>query len=143
MLVAILSSLVLASVKCELAFVWLNHQQFQCVQNTRSHRDAVRHQYLCIFPLTWTCVNDANDYGNNSMISLDYFCGFIDVQNALQSHTIWTIHVRPNVHVHFLKFSLFTNYWYCDFEYLSVISKNNSSIFCGDRLPWIYDASDV
>ena len=77
------------------------------------------------------------------MISLDYFCGFIDVQNALQSHTIWTIHVWPNVHVHFLKFSLFTNYWYCDFEYLRVISKSSRSTFCGDRLPWIYDASEV
>ena len=138
----ILSSLVFTTVNSELAFIWLSHQQIQCTQNTRNYRDSVHHQYFCIFPLTWTCVRDANVYTNSSVISLDYFCGFIDVQNALQSHTIWNIHVRPNVHVHFLKFSLFTNYWYCDFEYLTVMSKNKNSIFCGDRLPWIYDALD-
>ena len=75
------------------------------------------------------------------MISLDYFCGFTDGQKARRSHTTWNIYVSPNIHVYFNKFSLFTNYWYCDVEYLRVTSKDKSSIFCCNRLPWIYDTS--
>ena len=141
MIVIIICLLVLIPVNGQLAFIWLNHQQYSCAQNTRNYREAVRHQYLCIFVATWTCVRDANVYTSSSVISLDYFCGFIDGQNARQSLTTWNIYLGPNIHVHFNKFSLFTNYWYCDAEYLRVTSKDNISTFCGNRLPWIYDAS--
>ena len=143
MIVIILSSLVLTNVNCQLAHLWLNYQHFQCAQNIRSYHEAVQHQYLCVSSLTWKCVRDVNVYTRGSALSLDYFCGFINGQNAKQSHTIWNIHVRPNIHVHFLKFSLFNNYWYCDVEYLKVTTTNKSSTFCGYRLPWIHDASDV
>ena len=143
MIVIILSSLVLINVNCQLAHLWLNYQQFQCAQNVRSHHEAVQHQYLCISSLTWKCVRDVNVYTRGSALSLDYFCSFINGQNAKQSQTIWNIHARPNIHVHFLKFSLFNNYWYCDGEYLKVTTTNKSSTFCGNRLPWIHDASDV
>ena len=98
---------------------------------------------MCISSLTWICFRDVNVYTSGLALSLDYFCGFIDVQNAQQSPTIWNIHVKPNVHVHFLKFSLFNYYWHCDFEYIQVTTTNKASTFCGNRLPWIYDASDV
>ena len=109
----------------------------------RSYHEAVQHQYSCVSSLTWKCVRDVNVYTPGSVLSLDSFCGFIKGQNAKQSQTTWNIHVRPNIHVHFLKFSLFNNYWHCDFEYLKVTTTNKSSTFCGNRLPWIYDASDV
>ena len=50
--------------------------------------------------------------------------------------------MRPNIHINFLRFFLFHNYWFCDFEYLKVITKHKSSIFCGNRFPWLYDVSD-
>ena len=65
---------------------------------------------------------DVNDYAHSSVIFLDYFCGFIDGQNALQSHIMWNIHMRSNTNIHFLKFLLFDNYWYCDYEYLRLHS---------------------
>ena len=141
MRVIIFSLLVLTPVNCQLAFIWLNHQQFQCAQNTRNYRDAVHHQYSCIFSLTWTCIRDLNDYTPRSVISLAYFCGFIDGQNMKQSNTIWHIHVKPNIHIHFTKFSLFNNFWYCDSELLELTSENQVSVFCGNHLPWVYDAS--
>ena len=140
-MIVIILLLVLKPVHCQLAFFWLNHQQFQCAQNTRNYRAAVHHQYSCISSLTWTCIRDLNVYTPNSVISLAYFCGFIDGQNVKQSNTIWHIHVTPNIHVHFTKFSLFNNYWYCDSELLKVTSENKVNTFCGNRLPWVYDAS--
>ena len=80
-------------------------------------------------------------YSHRSVTVLDYFCGFIDGRNALQSRTIWNIHLKPNINIHFLKFVLFNNYWYCDYEYLRVSSNNKLSTFCGNRLPWVHDAS--
>ena len=80
-------------------------------------------------------------YSHRSVTVLDYFCGFIDGRNALQSRTVWNIHLKPNINIHFLKFALFDNYWYCDYEYLRVSSNNKSSTFCGNRLPWVHDAS--
>ena len=141
MIVIIFSLLVLTPVNCHLAFFWLNHQQLQCAQNTRNYREAVHHQYSCISSLTWTCIRDLNVYTPSSVISLAHFCGFIDGQNVKQSNTIWHIHVEPNIHVHFTKFSLFNNYWYCDSELLKVTSENKVNTFCGNRLPWVYDAS--
>ena len=141
MIAIIISLLVLTPVNCQLAFIWLSHQQFQCAQNTRNYREAVSHQFLCLSSVTWTCVRDTNVYTPSSVISLDYFCGFIGGQNARRSHTTWNIYMSPNIHVHFNKFSFFANYWYCDVEYLRVTSKDKSSTFCGNRLPWIYDAS--
>ena len=143
MIVIILSSLVLTNVNCQFAHLWLNYQQFQCAQHVRSHHEAVQHQYLCVYSLVWMCVRDTNSYTAGSALSLDNFCGFINGQKAKQSQTIWNIHVRPNIHVHFLKFSLFYYYWHCDVEYIRVTTTNKSSTFCGNHLPWIYDASDV
>ena len=143
MIVIILSSLVLTNVNCQFAHLWLNYQHFQCAQNVRNHHEAVQHHYLCVSSLIWMCVRDTNSYTAGSALSLDYFCGFINGQNAKQSQTIWNIHVRPNIHVHFLKFSLFYYYWQCDVEYIRVTTTNKSSTFCGNRLPWIYHASDV
>ena len=140
MRVIIFSLLVLTPVNCQLAFIWFNHQQFQCAQYTKNYREAVHHQYSCISSLTWTCIRDLNVYTPSSVISLDYFCGFIDGQNVRQSNTIWHIHVKPNILVHFTKFSLFNNYWYCDAELLKVTSEKKVSTFCGNRLPWVYDA---
>ena len=134
--------LFLSAVSCQLAFIWLHQHHFQCSQNTKSYREAVSHQYLCISSLTWTCIMDAIDYSSHSVISLGYFCGLINGQNAIQPHTIWNINFKPNIHVHFAQFSLSHNYWYCDYEYMKVLSNNKSNIFCGKRLPWIYDASD-
>ena len=88
-------------------------------------------------------MSDVNAYSHSSSIFLDYFCGFIDGRNALQSRTIWNIHMKPNINIHFLKFILFDNYWYCDYEYLRVKSNDKSTTFCGNRLPWMHDASDT
>ena len=141
MIVIIFSLLILTPVKCQLEFIWLNHQQFECAQNTRSYREAVYHQYSCVSFLTWTCIRDFNVYTPSSVLPLASFCGFIDGQNVKQSNTIWHIQVKPNIHVHFIKFSLFDNYWYCDSELLKITSENKVSVFCGNRLPWVYDAS--
>ena len=135
--------LYLATVNCQLAYIWLNYHHFQCAQNTRNYRESVHHQFLCISSLTWTCISDVNVYSDRTVIFLEYFCGFIDGRNALQPRTIWNIHLKPNINIHFLKFVLFENYWYCDYEYLRVNSNNKSSTFCGNRLPWVYDASDT
>ena len=143
MIAIIFSLLVLTHVNCDLAAIWLNNQLFKCAQITGSYNEVVKHQYMCISSLTWICARDVNAYTPGSVLSLDYFCGFINVQNAKQSPTIWNIHVRPNIHVHFLKFSLFHNYWYCDFEYIRITTTSKTSTFCGNRLPWIHDASDV
>ena len=134
---------VLTTVNCQLAFLWLNNQHFQCSQNTRNYREAVQLQYFCTSSLTRICVLDVNVYTHRSGISLGYFCGFIDGQNALQPHTTWNIDLKPNIHIHFLEFSLSNNYWYCDYEYLRVYSNNQTNTFCGSRLPWVYDASDT
>ena len=143
MIVIILSSLLLTNVNCQFAHLWLNYQHFQCAQSVRNHHEAVQHQYLCVSSLIWMCVRDTNSYTAGSTLSLACFCGFINGQNVKQSQTIWNIHVIPNIHVHFLKFSLFNYYWHCDVEYIRVTTTNKSSTFCGNRLPWIYDASDV
>ena len=135
--------LYLTTVNCQLVYIWLNYHHFQCAQNTRNYRESVHHQFLCISSLTWTCISDVNVYSNKTVMFLEYFCGFIDGRNALQPRTIWNILLKPNINIHFLKFVLFDNYWYCDYEYLSVSSNNKSSKFCGNRLPWVYDASDT
>ena len=128
---------------CQLAHILLHYHHFQCSQNTRNYRESIRHQYLCTSPLIRTCISDDNVYSHNSIIFLDNFCGFIDGQNALQPHTIWNIHLKPNINIHFLKFVLLDNYWYCDYEYLMVYSNNKTSTFCGNRFPWVYDAYDT
>ena len=51
--------------------------------------------------------------------------------------------MKPNIKIHFLKFRLFDNNWYCDYEFLRLKSNNKSSTFCGNRFPWVYDASDT
>ena len=132
MIVIIFSLFVLMPVHRQLAFFWLNHQHFQCAQNTRNYREAVHHQYSCIFSLTWTCIRDLNVYTPSSVISLVHFRGFIDGQNMKQSNTIWHIHVKSNIHVHFTKFSLFHNYWYYDSDSLKITSENKVSVFCGN-----------
>ena len=86
---------------------------------------------------------DVNEYSHSSVTVPQSFCGFIDGRNALQRHTMWNIHIKPNINIHFLKFELFDNYWYCDYEYLRVSSKSKSSRFCGNRLPWVHDAADT
>ena len=139
----ILSSLFLTTVNCQLAYVWLNYHHFQCSQNIKNYRESIRHQYVCTSNLIRTCISDVNVYSHNSVIFVNYFCGFIDGQNALQPHTIWNIHLKPNINIHFLKFVLFDYYWYCDYEYLKVYSNNKTSTFCGNRIPWVYDASDT
>ena len=136
-------SLFLTTVNCQLAFIWLNNQHFQCVQNTRNYHDALQHQYLCLSSLVWRCISDVNVYSRSSIMSLDYFCGFIDGRNALQPHMIWNIDLKPNIHIYFLEFLLSNNYWYCNFEYLRVYSNERRSTFCGSRIPWVYDASDT
>ena len=139
----ILFSLFLTAVNCQLAYVYLNYHHFQCSQNTRNYRESIRHQYRCTYTLTWTCRSDVNVYSHNSELFLDYFWGFIDGQNALQPQTIWNIHLKPNVNIHFLNFFLLDNYWYCDYEYLKVYSNNKTTTFCGIRFPWVHDASDT
>ena len=139
----ILSSLFLTTVNCQLAYIWLNYHHFQCSQSTHNYRESIRHQYWCTSSLIWTCLFDVNDYSHNANIFLDYFCGFIDGQNALQPHTIWNIHLNPNVKIHFLKFDLLEHYWYCDYEYLRVYSSNKTTTYCGLRLPWVHDALDT
>ena len=130
---------------CQLAFIWLRYHHFQCAQNTRNYRESVRHQYLCTSSLIQACISDVNPYSHGSVIFLNYFCGFIDGRNALQPHTVWNIHMKPNIKIHFLKFILLHNYWYCDYEFVRVYmcSNNKSFTFCGNRLPWVYDASDT
>ena len=97
----VLFSLFLTTVNCQLAFIWLNQQQFQCVQNmnTRNYREYVSHQYLCISPRIWACIADINGYTRSLGLYLDHFCGFIDGQNVLQPHTVWNIniHTYPNI----------------------------------------------
>ena len=51
--------------------------------------------------------------------------------------------MKPNIKIHFVKFVLSHNYWYCDFEFVRVFSNNKNITFCGNRLPWVYDASDT
>ena len=141
MIFLILPLLFATPTNCQLAFTWLNHQHFQCAQHTRNHREAIQHQYMCIFSHTWMCITDAIAQSYTFMY-LDHFCGFINLRYAAQSKVIWNIHMKPNIHVHFLDFSLSSNYWYCDFEYLRAVTTNEYSTFCGNRLPWVYDASD-
>ena len=128
---------------CQLAYILLHYHHFRCSQNIRNYHESVRHQYFCTSSFIQTCLLDVNDYSHNSAIFLDNFCGYIDGQNALQRHTIWNIHLKPNINIHFLKFGLFDNYWYCDYEYLKVYSNNKTFTFCGYRLPWVYDAYDT
>ena len=137
----ILSSLCLTTVNCQLTHIWLNYNLFQCTQNARNYHASIHHQYLCTFSFIWTCVSDVNEYSHSSIIVPQSFCGFIDGRNALQRHTIWNIHIKPNINIYFLKFKLFDNYWYCDYENLRVSSNNKSSTFCGNRLPWVHDAA--
>ena len=139
----ILSLLFFTTVNCQLAYIWLNYHHFQCSHNTRNYRESIRHQYLCTSYLIKTCISDVNDYSHNSVIFFNYFCGFIDGQNALQPDTIWNIYLKPNINIQFLKFVLLDHYRYCDYEYLRVYSNNKTSTFCGNRIPWMYDASDT
>ena len=120
----ILFSLFLRAVNCQLPYIWLHYQHFQCAQNARSYYESVHHQYLCTCSLIQSCISDVNVYSQSSVIFLNYFDGFIDGQNAIQPHTIWNIHLKQNVKVYFLKFILFHNYWFCDYEYLRVNSIN-------------------
>ena len=136
-----LSSLFLTAVSSQLAFTWLRYQQFHCAQNTRNHHEAITQQYLCMLPQIWACMKDVIDYSQTPIL-LEHFCGSIDVWNTKKSDTIWTIHVKPNIHIHFLNLSLHHNYWYCDYEHLLVYSNNKTSKFCGNRLPWVHDAFD-
>ena len=139
----ILFSLVLTAVNSQLAYIWLNYHHFQCAQNTRNYRESIRHQYLCTSSQIRTCIYDDNVYTGSSDISLNYFCGFIDGRNALQPHTIWHIHLKPNIKIDFLKFMLSHYFLCCDHEFLRISSNNKSSTFCGNRFPWVYDASDT
>ena len=139
----ILFSLFLTAVNCQLAYIWLNYHHFECAKNTRNYRESIQHQYLCTSSLIWTCISDVNTYSHSSVISLNYFCGFIDGRNALQPRTIWNIHLKPNIEIQFLKFLLSHYYWYCDYEFLRIYSNNKTSKFCGNRLPWAYDASNT
>ena len=131
----------LTTVNCQLAHIWLNYNLFQCLQNARNYHESVHNQYLCTSSFIETCIADVNEYSHSSVIVPEYFCGFIDGRNALQRHTIWNIHLKPNINIHFLKFVLFDHYWYCDLEYLRVSSNNKSSTFCGNHLPWVHDAT--
>ena len=143
MILLILVSLCVTTLNCQLAFTWLNQQQFQCAQNIMNYHEAIQHQYMCIFSRTRTCVVDANTQYYNS-IYLDNFCGFISLKYFTQCEITWSIYVVPNIHINFLNFSLFelTRYWRCDLEYLRAVTTNKKSTFCGTRLPWVYDASD-
>ena len=114
----ILFSLFLNAVTCQLAYIWLNYQHFHCAQNTRNYRESVGHQYLCTSSLIRTCISDANEYSHSSVVFLNYFCGFIDGRNALQPYTIWSIYLKSNIKIYFLNFTLYDNYWYCDYEHL-------------------------
>ena len=138
----ILYSLFLTAVMCQLAFVWLTQQHFQCTHGIGNYRKSLGHQYWCIYSRTLTCIIASFEYSPDFSISLSYFCGFINGRNTVSSHTVWNIYVKPNIHIHFLQFSLFHNYWFCDYEYLKVISNNKSSTFCGSRIPCVYDAAD-
>ena len=139
----ILISLFLTIGNCQLAFVWLNNHHFQCAQNTMNYCHALQHQYLCLSSVLWACISDVSVYSRSPIISLNYFCGFIDGRNALQPRMIWNIDLKPNIHIHFNEFFLSNNYWYCDYEYVSVYSNYKRSTFCGSRIPWVYDASDT
>ena len=137
----IVFALFLTAVNCQLAHIWFNYNLFLCSQNARNYHESVHHQYLCTSSFITTCILDVNEYFHRSVIVPKSFCGFIDGQNALQRHTVWNIHLKPNVNIHFLKFALFSYYWYCDYEYLRVSGNNKSSTFCGNRLPWVHDAA--
>ena len=139
----IVFSLFLTAVNCQLAYIWLKYNLFQCAHTSGNYHGSVHHQYLCSLSFTWTCISDVNEYSHSPVIVPEYFCGFIDGRNGLQRHTVWNIHLKPNINIHFLKFVLFDNYWYCDYEYLRVSSNNKSSTFCGNRLPWVHDAADT
>ena len=130
-----------SAAKCQLAYTWLIHQQVECTQNTRNIHEAVKHQYMCIFSRTWTCVVDANNYSYRPLY-LDHFCGFINSNYAAQNKVTWNVYVKPNIHVYFRNFSLWSNFCSCDFEYLQVITSNINSTFCGTRFPWVHDATD-
>ena len=119
MILLILVSFCVTTLNCQLAFNWLNHQQFQCAQSIRNYREAIQHQYTCVCALTRTCVVDANAHYYSS-IYLDHFCGFISLRHVnRQGERTWSIYVVPNIHINFLSFSLFgmSSYWQCDFEY--------------------------
>ena len=134
------SLLFLSGLNCQLGYTWLVHQQIQCAENTRNVHEAAKHQYICTFSRTWTCVVDANTYSHRHLY-LDHFCGFINSNYVAQNEVTWNINVKPNIHIYFQNFSLSTNYWYCDFEYLQVITSDINSIFCGTRLPWVHDVT--
>ena len=128
----------------QLAFTWLNHQHLQCAvstQHIKNFREALDAQYHCMLSHTWTCVRHAITY-TQSEIRLDHFCGFIDGRLTIQPKTAWVINVRPNMHIDFLNFNLYSNHWYCDYEYLKITGTTKNSTFCGSRLPWVHDASD-
>ena len=141
MVFLILFPLVFRTVICHsLAFTWLNYHQFQCVHyHARNYEEAINQQYLCILQQIRTCTKDTNNYLHNHMY-MNHFCGFIDVRKAVNPDVVWHIQVQPNVIVHFLNFSLFHNYWYCDCEYLMVTRKKVYDKFCGNRLPWLLDS---
>ena len=141
MILLILVSFCVTTLNCHLAFTWLNQQQCQCAQNIRNYREAIQHQYMCIFSRTWTCVMNVNARYYSS-IYLDHFCGFISLTYIKQSEITWSIYVVPNIHINFLNFSLFELSSRCDFEYLRAVTTSKNNTFCGSRLPWVYDASD-
>ena len=105
---------------------------------SRNYEEAISQQYLCIMSQIGTCTKDTNNYSQKSL-HMNHFCGFVDVTKTANPDLVWHIQVHPNIIVHFLNFSLFHNYWYCDYEYLMVKSKNQKSTFCGNRFPWVYD----
>ena len=115
----ILFLLFLTTVNCQLAFIWVN-KHFQCVQTTINYRDGLQHQHLYLTSALRACISKVNVNSRSSIISLNYFCGFIDGQNALKPRMIWNIDLKPNIHIHFLEFLLSNSYWYCDCEYISV-----------------------
>ena len=136
-----ISLLFLSGANCQLAYSWLVYRHLQCLQNTRNVHELVKHQYMCIFSHTYTCVVDSNTYSYRPLY-LDHFCGFINSNYVAQNEVTWNINVKPNIHIYFQNFSLSSNYWYCDFEYLQVITSNRNNTFCGTRLPWVHDATD-
>ena len=143
MIIIAIVSLCAITVNSQLAFIWLMHQQFQCAQNVQNYREAVHQQYICILSRTHMCVAKTSLHSQiHPYMHLHSFCGFIEITDVSIPETIWIIHVKANFHLHFLTFSLFHNYWYCDYEYLRVIGRKRISTFCGYRLPWIHDVSD-
>ena len=135
-------SFFLTTVTYQLSFIWLTQQHSQCPHGIRNYRESLGHQYWCIHSRTLTCMMDTIEYSQDFSFSLSYFCGFVNGRNTVRSQTIWKIYVRPNIHIYFIQFSLLHNYWFCDYEYVKVVSNNKNSTFCGSLLPWVYDASD-